>query len=273
MYELVQYLPKVTYLHKLSPISKLAFALMLSLSIALSRNVMRILSLLISLTFLLLWLCSGERNILKPYLRLILFSSLIMITSQSFFYWRIFLDNVGYVTLLAPTTLRKVPILGHIILFLTYGKGLVFSYDGLKYGLLVSIKFSSMLLTNLIVLLTTRPGDIARSLAKLGVPRGLIQLALIAIKFIPLSIEEFLLTYRIAKMRGMEFKMTKLHKNLSMLLKASTISLIRRAKLMAIALEMKGFSISASHYRKIALKKGDLMLVLFAIAVSTLLLI
>mgnify|MGYP000418547330 CR=1 FL=1 len=265
MYEMMQYIPGRTFLHGLSPISKLIYALMLGIAIALSYDMTKIAILFVGNLLVLIIICSKDYNMLKPYIRLMLYFSLLIIVFQSLFYWKVFLGRTSYVVLISPEALKRIPIIGDIILFLTYRKGIVFSREGLVYGLLVSLKFSTMLLINLLVLFTTKPGDIAKSLISIGLPGSIIQLAIISLKFIPLFIEEFTITYKLAKMRGSDIKISNLLKSTYMLLKASTLSLIRRAKLMAIALEMKGFSLRSRRREKVSLSKNDICLLILSL--------
>jgi len=265
MYEMMQYVPRRSFLHKLSPISKLIYALMLCIAVALSYDMTKIAIIFIGNFLVLIIICGKDYNMLRPYIRLIVYFSLLTVVFQSLFYWKVFLGSTSYTVLIGPNALKRIPILGNILLFLTYGKGIVFSSEGLTYGLLVSLKFSTMLIINLLVLFTTKPGDIAKSLISVGLPGSLIQLTIISLKFIPLFIEEFTITYKLAKMRGSDIKISNLLKSTYMLLKASTLSLIRRAKLMAIALEMKGFSLRSRRHEKLSLDKKDIYFLILSL--------
>jgi len=251
-----------SFLHEASAISKVGMGLILVLLGTFSYSLIK-LAFLVAMILLIFVASLGRNvNLLKPYLKVSLIMAFTTISMQAIFYWKFYLEEVhDVIWLIHPRDLRRIPLLGSLLLFLTYGKGVAFSWEGFLYGVLTALKFILALLVGAMITLTTRPSEFLRELRDIGLPPMLVYAAIITIRFIPLLIEEGKVAVVALRSRGGSRRGVIGFMNRT--LYVMIINTIKRAKMLAIALELKGFGCMKRRKRGVrVVKKGDLKLLI-----------
>jgi len=257
------------FLYKTNPITKISISLIVIILAAFTFSLVRVICLLAFITIITLLSLRFSVRSLSPYLKICIFISLTTIPTQGLFYWEFYLGELhDVIWIIKPEKLQSLPVIGHIFLWITYGRGLGISWKGIMYGILTSLKFSLTILIGAMIVLTTKPGDIVRTLAAIGIPRALIYTSLISIRFIPLLIEEGKIAIIALRMRGGGRTLRDVTSFIKRALYAIILNTIRRAKVLAIALELKGFRYNKERRDKINFKKEDAMLLLTSIIVA-----
>jgi energy-coupling factor transport system permease protein len=103
--------------------------------------------------------------------------------------------------------------------------------------------------------MTTKPKEILLSLNKFGVPIKLTFVAMTALRFVPLITEEWYITMNAQRARGLKFKRLDIKGTLAALtatLSTLIINSIRRARVLALAMETRAFG---ANEKKIAFKE------------------
>jgi energy-coupling factor transporter transmembrane protein EcfT len=142
-----------------------------------------------------------------------------------------------------------------MILALTAGRGIVLCQEGFLWGLLTTQKFLITLFSGNLMIMTTKPKEILLALNKLGVPLKLTFLAMTALRFIPLIMEEWYIIMNAQRARGLKFKTLDVKGQLGALiatLSTLVINSIRRARILALAMETRAFG---ANLNKVAFKE------------------
>jgi len=168
-------------------------------------------------------------------MKITLFIIISTIISQSLFYYEYYVYGKGTIILyLLPPT---IPIVREI----TFGKGVALVYEGFKYGFLVSLKIISMMLASLLLILTTRPGDLIKAFNKLGVPNKVAIAAITTIRFLPITIEEIYSAITALRLKGEKIGLRKIFFHIKTILKNVILNSAKRAYILGISLELRGF--------------------------------
>lgn len=153
-----------------------------------------------------------------------------------------------------PEDAGSLPIIGPIILALTYGRGIVLCQEGFLWGLMTTLKFLITFLAGNLMIMTTKPKEIVLALNKLGVPIKLTFVAMTALRFIPILMEEWYVTQNAQRARGLKFKRLDPKGTIGALvatLSTLVVNSIRRARILALAMETRAFGA----YKKVAFKE------------------
>lgn len=166
MAEILQYIHKDTFLHRLHPYTKIAFIIIVSVMCLIST----------SLVFLALMVIAMLA--FAAYSRLIVESlqQLKMIILMSFIFILITLitmpngDIVGY---LIP---QGIPVIGG---------SMPITLGGLTIGCILTLRFIILIFAFQLFLISTQPRDLVHALEKVGLPIDYILMFIIALRFIP----------------------------------------------------------------------------------------
>jgi energy-coupling factor transport system permease protein len=157
-----------------------------------------------------------------------LFATLI---SQGLFYY--FEPRTPIFTIIRSDT----PMIGGLT-------GGVYLYrEGLFYGAIQSMRLFSAALLSMIIVMTTYPSDLIFGLNKLGIPEKLGFMLTISIRFLPLFMEGTKRIIIAQKLRGLRLKGLRGGiKGLRYLIVPLTIDCLRKARRIALAAEVRGFT-------------------------------
>ncbi len=231
--DLLQYYEKKTWFHKVDPIVKMFYSFIF-ISLSFVYWSFKILLFLTILSIFILVTIKPPRDRFLVYLKIIAFITISTTLSQGFFYYKYYTDGSGTIIFyIIPPTL---PILNLI----TLGKGIALIYEGLTYGLIVSLKITIMTLASLPLIFTTKPGDLLKSLQKAGVPSRIALAAITTLRFIPILIEELYNTALVLRLKGEKISVTRFLKIIKILFKNAILNSARRAYVLGLSLELRG---------------------------------
>ncbi|MGQ4892448.1 MAG: energy-coupling factor transporter transmembrane component T family protein [Candidatus Njordarchaeia archaeon] len=235
MREFLQYIDSKSWLHKCNPESKLLFALVLIFLAFLEWNFV-ILSLYLLITILIFMSIKPPREKVIIYVRILALLIITTVISQSFFYYQYYTSGKGTILLyiLPPGNL--------FINFLTMGKGIAIVQEGLIYGLKVSLKISVMMFASLTLVLTTKPGEMIKMFNKMGVPISIATATIATIRFIPILIEEIYTSILVLKLKRERIGVSKFFRNVKLILRNVILNSTRRAYILGLSLELRGFT-------------------------------
>jgi len=144
---------------------------------------------------------------------------------------------------------------------------LIFSLEGLFYGIMVAIKTNTMILSGMVFLSTTKIEEISEGLVKLKVPyRGAFAFST-AIRLVPMIVATSYTIIQAQKSRGLDLDsgtlLQKIKKYLPLMI-PTVISVIRSTNIFSMALESKGFGYSSkrTNYLYLKMKAIDYLMLL-----------
>ena len=247
---LFHYVERPSPIHRLDPRTKILCLVPIFLLTVISRNPIVLFSVFASVLVLFLLSKINFHNI-KALLKVALISGLLLVPLQTLFYYRFLLYGepvLPYgVWIVHPETARSIPLLGPLILWATNGRGIIASLHGFLFGLIVALRFLIMFFAGSFVVMTTKPKDIILTFNKLGVPFKITFTAMTALRFLPIILEEWTITTRAQSARGLRFRKSSiinLIKALSRSFSTLIINSVRRARIMALAMETRAFGAS-----------------------------
>ena len=166
MAEILQYVHKDTFLHRLHPYTKIAFIIVVSvMCIIVTDMVFLTLMVLAMLAF------AAYSRLLAESLQQL---KLIMVMSVIFIFITIITmpngDIIGYVI---P---QGVPLIGGFIPITT---------GGLTIGIILTLRFMILIFAFQLFLISTQPRDLVNAMEKAGLPIDYILMFIIALRFIP----------------------------------------------------------------------------------------
>jgi energy-coupling factor transport system permease protein len=212
-----------------------------------------------------------------------LLSSIPLLLLGAFFYfgfYRYYPESpiTIWLWIFRPEDAGSIPILGPIILGLTMGRGIVLSQEGFLWGIVTTLKFLIALFSSNLVIMTTKPKEILLALNKLGVPIKLTFVAMTALRFIPLIMEEWYVTLNAQRARGLKFKMLDVKGTLGALtsiLSTLVVNSIRRARILALAMETRAFGANEKKvtFKELKMTRLDIVLTIAICVVTVLTLI
>lgn len=157
-----------------------------------------------------------------------LFATLI---SQGLFYY--FEPRTPIFTIIRSDT----PIIGRLT------GGIYIYREGLFYGAIQSMRLFSAALLSMIIVTTTYPSDLILGLNKLGVPEKVGFMLTMSIRFLPLLMEGAKRIITAQKLRGLQLKGLRGGiKGFRYLIVPLTIDCLRKARRIALAAEVRGFT-------------------------------
>jgi energy-coupling factor transport system permease protein len=256
--EFFHYVDKPSYVHRLDPRVKLLLLVPVLLLTIASNNTFT-LFLVFSFVILLYILSRIPPHRYKAMMMVGLLSSISFFLFGTVFYFGFYHYPEGHLTIwlwiFRPEDVGSLPILGPIILGLTGGRGIVLCQEGFLWGIVTSLKFFVALFSGNLVIMTTKPKEIMLALNKLGMPIKLTFLAMTALRFIPVVMEEWYVALNAQRARGLKLKMLDVKGTLGALiatLSTLVVNSARRARILALAMETRAFG---ANEKKVAFKE------------------
>lgn len=232
------YIEKDTYLHRLDPRTKM-FIMISTFAIALMFFSLPVLLALASIVIIYGYFGKVLSNLKR--IRIVL----VMIAIMSIVLWS--LMKGGETAIFGPLTL-----------------------EGLIYGIIIGIKFDTMIIAGMIFLSSTKIEEISLGLVKLKIPyRGAFAFST-AIRLVPMIVETSYTITQAQRSRGLELdtgNILERAKKYVPLLIPTLISVIRSTNVFAMALESKGFGYQKdrTNYLEISIKKADIALMFLTV--------
>ncbi len=164
-----------------------------------------------------------------------------------------------------------------LIIWSIAGKGdtkfLIFSLEGLFYGVMIAIKTNLMIIAGMIFLSTTKIEEIAEGLVKIKVPyRGAFAFST-AIRLVPMIVSTSYTIIQAQKSRGLDLdsgSIIEKIKKYAPLMIPTLVSVIRGTNVFSMALESKGFGYSSkrSNYLELKMTGKDVFMIFLGLAVT-----
>ena len=241
------YVDKSSPIHRLDPRTKLLCLVPILMLTVISRNPI-VLFLVFASILVLLLLAKLEFDRIKALLKVALISGLLLVPLQTLFYYRFLLYGEPILPyglwVITPETARSLPLIGPFILWATNGRGIIASLHGFLFGLMVALRYVIMFFAGSFVVMTTKPKDIILTFNKLGVPFKITFTTMTALRFLPIILEEWTLIMKAQGARGLRFRklgLRSLMQALSRSFSTLIINSVRRARIIALAMETRAF--------------------------------
>lgn len=226
----MRYQNKDTVLHKINPILKIVYGVIVSILIVLLKTPFHlvILSLVV---FSIFCLTKINFNTLKPLFFVIAFIVITTSVSQALFY---FFEPKTVLLTIIP---KEFPVIGWLT------KGIYVYREGIIYGSIQSLRIISVIFMALTIVMTTHPSDMIFALNKMRLPKELSFTLSLSIRFLPQILDETKRVLLAIKLRGLRTKgIINSIKTLRFILLPLVINSLRRARQIALAAEVRGFS-------------------------------
>lgn len=228
---LVLYFPGNTFFHKLDPRAKIAFLFLMSIVIFAIQNLY--LSLLVLATMLVLWaLARLPMALIIGYFKALIPVMIFLFVVQAIFY-------PGETILVKPLIPGFVPLIG--------GTGRI-TEEGILFSLLLSLRLMAMVSLLPLVSMTTPVHILALGLVRLGLPYRMAYTTTTALNLVPILQLEAGVIVDAQRLRAMQtFEKGKLLEKLKAypaLVTPLVIGAMRRAQLMAVAMDSRAFGAS-----------------------------
>jgi energy-coupling factor transport system permease protein len=210
----IAYRPGESLLHKLNPLVKLAWVLVLTIWIFWIREAVWIWILLLVLGVLLWSLKPGK----LPGLRLLITTGILLAVLQM-----IFVDSGPVIFTVGPVSVTG---------------------EGLLRGGYVAGRFLTVIILSYIFVLTTSPNDLAYSLMRAGLPYRFGFTLVTALRLIPLFEQEANQIYQAQRVRGVAYdraNIKNLLRSIHQLLLPMLISALSKVDALAISMEGRSY--------------------------------
>jgi energy-coupling factor transport system permease protein len=250
---LFHYVDRKSMLHRLDPRVKLLMLIPILL-LAIAANNPFTLLIVFSCVLILSVFSKIPACRYKAILTVSLLSSVSFLLFGMFFYFGFYHYPGAPLTIwlwiFRPENASSLPILGPIILALTGGQGIVLCQEGFLGNWMI---------------MTTKPKAILLALNKLGVPIKLTFVAMTALRFIPVVMEEWYVTLNAQRTRGLKFRrldVKGLLSAISAILSTLIVNSIRRARILALAMETRAFGANGKKvsYKELKMTRLDKIL-------------
>ena len=273
---LFQYVDNDSLIHRLNPIVKLFLLVPILLLTIAATGIVTLLFVL--LCVLMLYLLA--RIPLARYRAIVVIS---LISSFSFFFFGLFFYFGFYqhpessitiwLWVFRPENAGTIPVLGPIILWLTGGRGIVVAQEGLIWGTVTTLKFSIALFSSNLMIMTTKPKQILLALNKWGIPVKLTFVAMTSLRFVPVVMEEWYTIMNAQEARGLKIRKLSPRSVFEVLTTTITtliVNIIKRARILALAMETRAFGANAKKvsYEALKMTRGDKILTATIFAVT-----
>jgi energy-coupling factor transport system permease protein len=166
MAEILQYIHKDGFFHRLAPFTKMVFIIVISLMCIVSIN-LAFLAFLVIAILVLAYFCGLHKEILQQS-KLILVMSLVFIV----------------ITII---TMPNGEVLGYLIPpgIPLIGRSVPITQGALEIGLILTFRFMVLIFAFQLFLLSTQPRDLVHTLERMRMPIDYILMFIIALRFIP----------------------------------------------------------------------------------------
>ena len=230
----MRYQDRDTLLHRLNPLIKLAYSIVISISIVVFKEPYK-LALLAAVVFAIFCFARVSFGQARP---LFLITGIIVITtavSQAVFYY--FEPKTVLFTIMP----KEFPVIGRIT------QGIHIYKEGIAYGLVQSLRIISVTFVGATIVATTHPSDMIISLNKIRLPREIGFMLMVSIRFLPQLLEETKRILLAVRLRGLKIKgVVNSIKAFRVVLLPLVINSLRQAKALALACEVRAFSMERS---------------------------
>ncbi len=226
----IAYLEKDTILHKINPIIKLIFTILVLVIVFMSNFAEDILILIIWLvTSIILWRLGGiSIRYFSRILKILAGLAIFIILVQGFMYR-------GHTPLF---------VIGHLKIWGGADLG-VFTYEGLIFGIMIVVRVITAVVAVPILVMTTSYSKLMESLTKLKIPYTYSFMLVTAMRFVPLIQKTWDTIVDAQKLRAFDFdKMNMFKKAFRGYIPITTplvLLLFRKANDLQIAIETRGF--------------------------------
>jgi energy-coupling factor transport system permease protein len=243
---LVQYTHGDSFFHRLDPRSKIVSMLMMTFMIVAVENLW--LAAAILLTMVLLWCLAGlSLSVLKDLATPMIGLGVFLLIVQALLY-------PGDRVLIQPIVPRPIPILG--------GRGSI-TLDGILFAVLLSFRLLAMVILLPLVTMTTPLHIFTLGLVRLGLPYRLASTMTTALNLIPILQTEATTIADAQKLRAFQvFEKGSFYEKLKAypsLVTPLIIGAMRRAQLIAVAMDSRAFGASAhrTYIHEIRMRQRD----------------
>ncbi|BDZ68087.1 energy-coupling factor transporter transmembrane component T family protein [Methanobacterium ferruginis] len=250
---MIEYINSNSPLHRLDPRSKIIFALCIMAAALLTSSYI-MLAFLIIISAIIWVMANIPLQKFKPvFLVLLLFVVMGMLTQAVFYTDRP--DYTGTKTILFNILPYNVPVIG----------SLPVTVEGLKYGMVFSMRMIAVVLAPLIIPFTTHPSDMILVLRDMRFPEWMILMMTMSIRFIPLTFQNFHTIRNAQKLR----KIKTSYQDMVLLMETLLITSLKTSKQMALSLETKAFGYSSmrTSFKTIKFGKNDVIFSAFSLTV------
>jgi energy-coupling factor transport system permease protein len=226
----MKYQNKDTPIHQIGPIFKILYSISVAVFIVILKKPLE-LSLLTLFVLVIFFLTKPRPNQIKALIIVILTIVATTIISQSIFYY--FSPKTRLFTLLS----KDVPLIGWMT------QGIYVYKEGVVYGAIQSLRIISAIFMATTIVVTTHPSAMIMALHKLRLPKDLSFVISVSIRFFPQLFDEIRRIFLAIRLKGLKIKGIKNSlKVLRLLLSPLIINSLRRARMVALAAEVRGFS-------------------------------
>ena len=150
--------------------------------------------------------------------------------------------------------------------------------EGVVWGTVTALKFLIALFSSNWIIMTTKPKEILLALNRLGVPIKITFVAMTALRFVPIIMEEWYITLNAQQARGLRINKLNIRGLLSMLtttLSTLIVNSIRRARILALAMETRAFGADVTKvtYHKLKMTRSDKVLAIVILVATVLIMV
>ncbi len=166
MAEILQYVHKDSFLHRLNPYTKIAFVIVVSVLCLVATN-----TFFLTLMVLAMLAIAAYSDLLSESLQ-----QLKMIIVMSFIFILITVITMPNGDILGYGIPQGVPFIGGLI---------PITIGGLTIGIVLTLRFMILIFAFQLFLISTQPRDLVNAMEKVGLPIDYILMFIIALRFIP----------------------------------------------------------------------------------------
>jgi energy-coupling factor transport system permease protein len=243
MAEILAYVHKDGFFHRLHPMTKIVFVVVLSLMCIISTNLLFLLALVLAI-LLIAYLGKLYAEVIQQS-RLIVMMSIVFVIITV-----ITMPNGGIIGYLVP---QGVPLIGGSV---------PVTWGAIEIGVILSLRFMILIYGFQIFLISTQPRDLVHTLEKLRMPIDYVLMFIIALRFIPTLQIEGKRIHEAQLARGYNPGtgfMGKIRSVAPIVVPLVSNALLR-SNVLGLTIDMRGYRTGArTHVREMALLSRDYM--------------
>lgn len=147
------------------------------------------------------------------------------------------------------------------------GKGIVFTKEGILYGVRIALKTLLAFTSGIFLVLTTKLVEMMFSLTKIGFPSNLTLMVISAIKFIPTVYEEMFSTLKTLKLKGETISLWNIFRIIKLVMSNTIYRCVRRAIILGLSLDLRGFQGKIKRLEKPRYERRSTLVILLLIII------
>jgi energy-coupling factor transport system permease protein len=251
MAEILQYVHKDGFFHRLTPFSKIAFIIVVSLMCIISTNLIFLAGLVIAI-LIIAYVSRLHREVLQQS-KIILVMSIVFIIITL-----ITMPNGAIIGFLVP---QGIPLIGGSI---------PVTQGAIEIGLILTFRFMILIFAFQMFLLSTQPRDLVHTLEKMRMPMDYILMFIIALRFIPTLQVEGIRIHEAQLARGYNpgTGFTGKIRSISPIVIPLVSNALLRSTVLGLTIDMRGYRTGKrTHVRESTLQHRDYG-VLFAMVIA-----